>query len=260
MDSKTVVGKDEPYALPTWVTGVLLALHSVFLLISIGGNTLICILFGLKKQLRTVANYFVISLAFSDIIMVILCVPFTVMTNLIYFHWIFGAFWCPVVGYLQLSSVIQRSFVLVSAAADRHHSIARPMKRHLSKREAIAIISAIWLMSLAIPLPVALFSKLQTIGSEELCVEQWSTTYGRATYDIAMMVITYVVPLGVIFLTYAHIVSILGKKAPGENLAKRDQRRLCTKTKVCVYRKLLLLLFLLSSGLKSRRHIKTYLT
>ena len=235
IDNYDVVEKDEAYALPTWVNGVLLTLYGVFVLISICGNVLICILVGLKKKMRTVANYFVSSLAFSDIIMVMLCVPFTVWTNLINYHWIFGAFWCPVVGYLQLASVIQRSFVLVAAAADRHHSISRPMHRHLSKIEAVVIIGVIWLMSLVIPLPIAMFSKLQSVGSEQLCVEQWSTVNGRVSYGIAMMVITYMLPLGVIFFTYAHIVSILGKKAPGENLAMRDQRRLCTKTKVRIF-------------------------
>lgn len=226
---------EENYSLPKWVNIVLMVLHAVTMTISIGGNIVVCLVILLKKSLQTVGNYFVISLAFSDIIMVILCVPFTVLTNLLYYHWIFGSFLCPVVGYLQLASVIQRSFILLAAAADRHQAIWKPMCKRLSKRTAKILIVGIWIISLIIPLPIAMYSKLVStnpVQTEELCLEVWPWAESKVLYGIGMMSITYIIPLIVLFCTYAHIVVILGRKPPGENEALRDKRRLCTKRKV----------------------------
>ena len=231
-------GTEESYTLPIWVTSALLVLYSAFVVIAVGGNIVVVVLILTKKNLRTVANYFVVSLAMSDILMVILCVPFTVLTNLIYYHWIFSSFLCPIVGYVQLSSVIQRAFVLVAAAADRHHAIWRPMDKHLSRKGFKILIVAIWVAALLIPLPVAMFSKVVSNGAnttDKLCLEMWPRTNEKFAYGIGMMAITYAIPLTVLCFTYGHIVAIIGTKPPGEGEALRDERRMAVKRKVSLF-------------------------
>ena len=224
-----------PYSLPVWVSIVLLTLYVISVVISLGGNIVICALIFVKKNLRNTGNYFVLSLALSDIIMVILCVPFTVLANLVFFQWIFGSFMCPVVGYLQLSSVIQRTLVLVAAAADRHRAIWKPMGKRFTKKTVLILLAIIWVASLLIPIPIARFSKLVSMShkiSGQLCQEVWPRENERFAFGIAMLAITYVIPMLVLCFTYGHIVTIIGNKAPGEGDAMRDRRRIDAKRKV----------------------------
>ena len=225
----------ENYSLPRWVSVTLLPLYVIATLISLVGNIAVCMLAVMKKRLSNTGNYFVLSLGLSDILMVILCVPFTVLANLVYLQWVFGDFLCPVVGYLQLSSVIQRSLVLIAAAADRHHAIWRPMRKHATKKTVKIITAAIWIVSLLIPIPTAKYSKLVSLkagGSEKLCLEVWPWENGKFAYGIGMMVVTYAIPLIVLGFTYGHIVAIIGNKPPGERDALRDRRRMDVKRKV----------------------------
>jgi hypothetical protein len=63
-------------------------IYSILFIVSIGGNMLIIIIVNGKK-LQTVTNFFIISLALSDIIFVIVSIPPTYISY-IYDHWIFG--------------------------------------------------------------------------------------------------------------------------------------------------------------------------
>jgi hypothetical protein len=63
-------------------------IYSILFIVSIGGNILVIIIVNSKK-IQTVTNFFIISLAISDIIFIILCIPPTYITY-IYEQWIFG--------------------------------------------------------------------------------------------------------------------------------------------------------------------------
>lgn len=58
--------------------------------------------------MRTATNYFIVNLAVGDILMALLCIPFTVIANFIYQYWPFGLSLCVIVSYAQANSVFIR--------------------------------------------------------------------------------------------------------------------------------------------------------
>lgn len=58
--------------------------------------------------MRTATNYFIVNLAVGDILMALLCIPFTFPANLIFQYWPFGLSLCVVVSYSAATSVIIR--------------------------------------------------------------------------------------------------------------------------------------------------------
>ena len=68
-------------------------------LIALFGNTLLCIAFLKNKHLRSVTNKFVLTLAFSDIVMSLICMPLS-EGSLIAGEWIFGDLLCDIQGFL----------------------------------------------------------------------------------------------------------------------------------------------------------------
>jgi len=75
-------------------------LYSFIFLLSVFGNLLIIVVLVANKRMRTVTNSFLLSLAISDLMMAVFCMPFTLIPNLLE-DFIFGAAMCKIVAYLM---------------------------------------------------------------------------------------------------------------------------------------------------------------
>uniref|UniRef100_A0A668UCP0 G-protein coupled receptors family 1 profile domain-containing protein n=1 Tax=Oreochromis aureus TaxID=47969 RepID=A0A668UCP0_OREAU len=64
------------------------------------GNLLIIVVPMLNKRMWTVTNSFLLSLAVSDLMMAIFCMPFTLIPNMLE-DYIFGATMCKIATYLM---------------------------------------------------------------------------------------------------------------------------------------------------------------
>lgn len=75
-------------------------LYTLIFLLSVFGNLLIIIVLVMNKRMRTVTNSFLLSLAFSDLMMAIFCMPFTLIPNILE-DFIFGAAMCKIISYFM---------------------------------------------------------------------------------------------------------------------------------------------------------------
>lgn len=75
-------------------------LYTLIFLLSVFGNLLIIIVLVMNKRMRTVTNSFLLSLAVSDLMMAIFCMPFTLIPNILE-DFIFGAAMCKIISYFM---------------------------------------------------------------------------------------------------------------------------------------------------------------
>ena len=75
-------------------------LYSLIFFLSVFGNLLIIVVLTVNKRMRTVTNTFLLSLAVSDLMMAIFCMPFTLIPSILK-DFIFGAAMCKIVSYLM---------------------------------------------------------------------------------------------------------------------------------------------------------------
>lgn len=75
-------------------------LYVLIFLLSVFGNLLIIIVLMMNKRMRTVTNSFLLSLAVSDLMMAVFCMPFTLIPNILE-DFIFGAAMCKTVSYFM---------------------------------------------------------------------------------------------------------------------------------------------------------------
>ncbi|XP_045210537.2 RYamide receptor-like [Mercenaria mercenaria] len=224
----------EEYALPDSVTYTLLGLHIVLVCTSLIANAIILIYFLSIKRAKTNANYYLVALAVSDILLTVWCEPFTVFSNLVNYHWIFGHFMCSSVSYIQTACVIQRSFTLVASSVDRYLAIRWPLKEQAPCLVVAGIIAAIWIVSLVFPVPVAIFTDMvydEYENTSGICLEVWPRDDFRQAFSTALLIATYVIPLLVLTLTYGHIILILDVRPPGEEYEQLMRRRRAVKRK-----------------------------
>lgn len=122
---------------------------SLEILVILFGNGMLCWLFFCRRNLRTLPNYFVLSLSVSDFLVGLTIAPCeycTVVTRTA----ICPLFCGSVLSFNMLASTIN----LILIAADRYFSIMRPFSYHeaLSKRRAKIIILLGWLTTLLLTL------------------------------------------------------------------------------------------------------------
>lgn len=73
--------------------GSILILFSV---VATVGNTIVIFVFAKESVLRTTTNYFLMSLAFSDLLVGIVVMPFGIIERLNYGRWLFGRDLCDI--------------------------------------------------------------------------------------------------------------------------------------------------------------------
>lgn len=131
---------------------------TILSLMTAGGNLLVLISFRINKQLRTVTNYFLLSLAVADITIGFFSMPifFTFFEK---DHWPFGSFLCDV--WLSVDYTMSNASVanLLLICFDRYLSITRPLtyrSKRTPKRASI-MIGCAWIISCLIWTPVRIF-------------------------------------------------------------------------------------------------------
>ncbi|XP_041364051.1 RYamide receptor-like [Gigantopelta aegis] len=174
---------------------VLVVLYTAVSLTSLTGNGAVCYVVFSTRRMRTVTNYFISSLAISDLLMATLCIPFTFVANVLLDHWPFGSALCPVVTYLQAVVVFQNAYTFLAISLERYIAIMYPFKPRLPKRKAFWVILLCWFLSFVTPLPTAITSTLvpaDGFGSNSttfLCVELWPSSQKKFAYSMTIMVL-----------------------------------------------------------------------
>lgn len=214
---------------------VLVFLYSVTTLLAIVGNSLAIVIFTNGKRSKTDLRPFLINLAVADLIMAIFCIPFTSTYQLLN-NWIFSRPMCPIVMFLQTVSVTGSVTTNMAVGIDRLCAIAFPLSatRNRSLRYRI-IILIIWIISVAfagVQLYVGDTQYYPETGYTE-CKENWGSDELAMFYTILVLILTYLVPVVILTVTYSIVGYILWKRnLPGNADASRDKVQLHSKVKV----------------------------
>ncbi|CAN9498253.1 unnamed protein product [Ophioblennius macclurei] len=186
-------------------------LYSLIFLLSVFGNLLIIVVLILNKRMRTVTNSFLLSLAVSDLMMAIFCMPFTLIPNILE-DFIFGAAMCKIVSYLMGVSVSISTFSLVAIAIERYSAICNPLKSRAwqTRSHAYRVIAATWAVSLLIMVPYPVFSVIKsfpkgngTVG--RMCRLDCPSQQAEQTWYVLLLFILFFVPGVVMMIAYGLI-------------------------------------------------------
>lgn len=118
----------------------------VVLIVSVGGNGLVCFLVFTFKHLQIPTNYFILSLALADFLFAVVCLPFRIVNVLQYYLWTLGLGTCRFWVWLDLVFCSASIANLAAISVDRYLKIASPLTydiRMTSTRVAIILI-ALW--------------------------------------------------------------------------------------------------------------------
>ncbi|XP_052764452.1 RYamide receptor-like [Mya arenaria] len=226
-----------PIVVPMYQQAIIITMYSIIICLSVFGNSIVCYIVFSSRKMRTVMNFFIVSLAMSDILMAVLCIPLTFIANLVINSWPFGETMCPIVSFIQVVTVFMSSFTLVAISLDRYWAIVHPLRQKMTKQQACIVISVIWLLSVAIPLPTAIKARVHQYVNDSnapyFCEELWENVTGQSVYNVLLLLFQYFFPLTILVFTYGKIILVLWIiKTPGEAVSDRDKRISISKKKI----------------------------
>ncbi|XP_045146479.1 gastrin/cholecystokinin type B receptor [Echinops telfairi] len=206
-----------------------ITLYAVIFLMSVGGNVLIIVVLGLSRRLRTVTNAFLLSLAVSDLLLAVACMPFTLLPNLMG-TFIFGTVVCKAVSYLMGVSVSVSTLSLVAIALERYSAICRPLQARVwqTRSHAARVIVATWVLSGLLMVPYPVYTTVQPAGVRVLqCVHRWPNARIRQTWSVLLLLLLFFVPGVVMAVAYGLISRelYLGLRFDGDHEESQSRGR-----------------------------------
>ncbi|KFV92255.1 Muscarinic acetylcholine receptor M5, partial [Eurypyga helias] len=189
-----------------WEVITIATVTAIVSLITVVGNILVMISFKVNSQLKTVNNYYLLSLACADLIIGIFSMNLYTSYILIG-HWSLGSLACDL--WLALDYVASNASVmnLLVISFDRYFSITRPLTyraKRTPKRAGI-MIGLAWLISFVLWAPVILcwqyFVGERTVPPEECQIQflyEPIITFGTA-------IAAFYIPVSVMTILYCRI-------------------------------------------------------
>ncbi|KAM3607707.1 uncharacterized protein V6R79_012317 [Siganus canaliculatus] len=186
-------------------------LYSLIFFLSVIGNLLIIVVLTVNKRMRTVTNTFLLSLAVSDLMMAVFCMPFTLIPSILK-DFIFGAAMCKIVSYLMGISVSISTFSLVAIAIERYSAICNPLKSRVwqTRSHAYKVIAATWVLAFLIMIPYPIISHLEPFQRHDnttahQCRHKWPVAAAEQTWYILLLLVLFAVPGLVMIVAYGLI-------------------------------------------------------
>ncbi|XP_045480539.1 orexin/Hypocretin receptor type 1-like isoform X2 [Harmonia axyridis] len=206
----------EQYIFPKTWTWVLIFFHAMVFLVGIVGNFLVCVAVYRNHSMRTVTNYFIVNLAVADFLVILFCLPPTVVWD-VTMTWFFGVVMCKTVLYFQSVSVTVSVLTLTFISIDRWYAICFPLKFKSTTGRAKTAIWIIWLLSLSTSLPEMIYStteRVDLLGLDTIyftrCKPSWSLEIDTY-FTIVRMIFSYAFPLLFMSVAYLQIIKVLWK-------------------------------------------------
>uniref|UniRef100_A0A8D2L7Y9 Pyroglutamylated RFamide peptide receptor n=1 Tax=Varanus komodoensis TaxID=61221 RepID=A0A8D2L7Y9_VARKO len=176
------------------------------------GNGLVLYVVARRKAMRTVTNIFICSLALSDVLIALFCVPFTLLQN-VSRNWPGGAFACKMVPFVQSTAIVTEILTMSCIAVERYNGIVHPlkMKWQYTNRRAYKMLGIVWLLAAIVGSPMwhvqRLENKYDFLYDKEYvcCLEEWASSVHQKIYATFILVILFLLPLMLMLLLYSKI-------------------------------------------------------
>ncbi|XP_065334239.1 5-hydroxytryptamine receptor 2B [Cloeon dipterum] len=194
-------GAEEEHANNYW------ALLSLALVVATAaGNILVCLAISWERRLQNVTNYFLMSLAITDLMVAILVMPLGILT-LVRGFFPLPSEYCLAWVCLDVLFCTASIMHLCTISVDRFLSLRYPMRfgRNKTRRRVVLKILFVWLLSVAMSLPLSLmYSK-----DHSSVLVDGTCQIPDPLYKLIGSIVCFYIPLGVMLLTYALTVRLL---------------------------------------------------
>ncbi|XP_045483660.1 pyrokinin-1 receptor-like isoform X3 [Harmonia axyridis] len=185
------------------------------------GNISTCIVIAKNKSMHTATNYYLFSLAISDLLLLISGLPPEIYYVWSKYPYIFGEVFCILQGFAAETSANATVLTITAFTVERYVAICHPFLSHtLSKlNRAVKFIVAIWVVALCLAIPPAMgfgvvCEQINGTIIDEHCVCMVKRQVIPHAFEISTCVF-FVAPMSLITVLYILIGLQLHKSTVG---------------------------------------------
>lgn len=201
------------------ITNIILSLTFIF---GIMGNLLLISFVLFYKKNNKLTKIFIMNLAISDLLLILICIPTTIYVNYRPFKWIFGIIGCKLSSYVQSIAVSSSVLTITVISIDRYIIICKPfiLRTSYTKYKVNFIVLLIWIFSLVINLPLPIMKSVEKFEKTEgnlslvyasYCYEDWNYVEVKLLFEVSIILIQFFIPSFVISFTLFCIFKKLWK-------------------------------------------------
>nr|XP_034970863.1 probable G-protein coupled receptor 45 [Zootoca vivipara] len=198
---------DSSYTVLPTPLRILLAMIMLFM-IAVGflGNAVICLIVYQKPAMRSAINLLLATLAFSDIMLSLFCMPFTAVTILTV-SWNFGARFCRISAMLYWFFVLEGVSILLIISVDRFLIIVQRQDK-LNPHRAKVMIAVSWAFSFCIAFPsVVGWMFVEVPSRAPQCVLGYTECPADRAYTVMLLVAVFFIPFSIMLYSYLCILN-----------------------------------------------------
>nr|XP_016852849.1 PREDICTED: histamine H2 receptor isoform X1 [Anolis carolinensis]XP_016852850.1 PREDICTED: histamine H2 receptor isoform X1 [Anolis carolinensis]XP_016852851.1 PREDICTED: histamine H2 receptor isoform X1 [Anolis carolinensis]XP_016852852.1 PREDICTED: histamine H2 receptor isoform X1 [Anolis carolinensis]XP_016852853.1 PREDICTED: histamine H2 receptor isoform X1 [Anolis carolinensis]XP_016852854.1 PREDICTED: histamine H2 receptor isoform X1 [Anolis carolinensis] len=205
---------------------------TILVVVTVCGNVMVCLVVCFNRRLRSLTNCFIVSLAFTDLLLGLLVMPFSATYEISSHTWSMGITWCNI--YISLDVMLCTASILnlFVISLDRYYAITAPLRYHsvvTPFRAGVALV-LIWVVSLMVSfLPIHLGWNTNNTTIQNTHVmdrKQECMLEVNALYVLVDGLLTFYLPLVVMCITYYRIFKIAREQAQRINYTS-----CCTSTR-----------------------------
>lgn len=193
---------------------------SLVVMVTVGGNSLVCVTVAVTKRLQTATNYFVVSLAVADLMLAVLVLPFSAMTTITGGAWTLGRRLCNVYVSADVTLCTVSILTLFAISLERYVAVTSPYRYQelVDGRAVRLVIVVIWTISAALAF-VPIHLGWNTDDGHVQNSEDFGIGIGRSVVDRCQFLVnrpyvivvafgTYFAPLVIMCVVYVRILNI----------------------------------------------------
>lgn len=199
------------------LTGVVLA---ALIAVTISGNVLVCLAVKFNRRLRNLTNCFIVSLAFTDLLLGLLVLPFSAIYEISSHVWYFSSTLCNI--YISLDVMLCTASILnlFMISLDRYYAITKPLRYTtvVTPLRVAVVMFLIWVVSLMVsflPIHLGWNTNDSTIQNENIFKggRRECKLEVNPEYVLVDGLLTFYLPLVVMCITYFQIFKIAREQA-----------------------------------------------
>ncbi|XP_046735582.1 pyrokinin-1 receptor-like [Diprion similis] len=197
---------------PLYIVIPITIIYVTIFLTGVVGNISTCVVIARNKSMHTATNYYLFSLAISDLLLLVSGLPPEMYYIWSQFPYVFGEIFCAIQSFAAETSANATVLTITAFTVERYVAICHPFVSHTMSKlsRAVKFVVAIWLFALGLAVPQAIQFGIvygedengTTVEETARCTVKWVIL--EHAFEISTMLF-FVVPMTIITVLYVLI-------------------------------------------------------